>query len=792
MFLPALLAVLLWPVLSLSQQEFQSLLTEREITALLAVEDVVLGGLDGGGLLIWDADDLTNVTQLRSGQSLGGNIVSDLAYSGRYVWVATEEGGLTRIGDVGGNPSYRPYAGNLGGLDITAVAGTVIGNSERVYYAMDGSGLGLITDGLPGAIYTADQDGLLDNNINDLIFFEDVLYIATPSGVCRFADNTFTTINDGLSNVQVRTLALDPAGALVCGGAGGVFRWDPAAGSWNNLGWSQGQVTHLGSHGGALWGLSLLSGGDGRLGRYVAGSWEYPPVPDQKVTALYAGTTLWLGGRDSPAGMDASANGFAWLARWDGQDNWTVQIQDASLVYNACGVAVENDGTRWVGSFGGKAFSGIGDAGNHHFYELATVDNDSTGLFNHYANFLTMAADNAGVVYAAQYTAGIIRYDKNNDETALIHPGNSAMSGGHIVNMVVHPDGPLFMLHDWADEQKVQILLDPANWEDPANWLDVPQGGEGIGTGTGVFDVAVESRDVIWFMVEGTGLVRWDTNGLLRGPEDDLTWNDFQDDFWSGPMGDVAMSRNNLTQGMALDMAPDGSLWVGGDGVTRVTFDGNNQLILQDDYSTKIADYESGLINSAVRDLAVDRNGDLWVLNQAGLNRIAWDTDRPEIDAYFNLARYLSTPLYTQLYSTNTVTELPGGLYYRLVSSADRGILAMTASTGAVSWEVQQKAEANVGDLAGVYFYPQPFRPGRDSGLLKMAGVPADAANGDGARVEIYNLEGQLVYRNSHISEADGFWSGKNRRGLPVASGMYMLKLTWRNQVATRCLAVVR
>jgi len=788
--LSLLLSVLLVPALVSARTEFNSLMTQREVTTILAVGDVVLGGLDGGGLLIWDADSVADVTQLRSGQSLGGNHVTDLAYSGRYVWVATTDGGLTRISDVGGTPAFRPYAGNLGSLDITAVTGTVIGASERVYYAMDGAGLGLITEGLPGAIYTADQDGLLDNNINDLIFFEDELYIATPTGVCRFADNAFTTINDGLSNLEIRALALDQEGQLVCGGVGGVFRWDSGTSSWTSLGWSRGRVDHLSSNDDGLWGLSPSS--DGQLGVYSDGGWTYPELPQSSARSLHAGPELWVGGRYSPSGMNASQNGFAWFGRWDGGGSWTVNTRNASLVYNACGVAVEDDGTCWTGSFAGDAFSGVSAAGNHHFYELATAQNDSTGLFNHYANFLSIAADNTGVVYAAQYSTGIIRYDKNSDELDLIYPGNSAMSAGHVINMVVHPDGPLFMMHDWANEQKVQILLDPDNWNDPASWLDVPQGSEGIGTGTGVFDVAVESRDVIWFVVEGTGVVRWDTNGLLNGPEDDLTWDDFSDDFWTGPIGAVELSNNNLTQGVALDVAPDGSLWIGGNGVTRVTFDGNDGLILQEDYSTKTAEYESGLINGSVRDLAVDQNGDLWVLSQAGLNRIAWDTVTPEIDAFFNLGRYLSTPTFAELYSTNAVAELPGGLYYRLVASPDRSLLALTSGTGAVSWEVQEVVEQEVSDLAGVYFYPQPFMPDQDDGRLKMAGAPADAVNSDGALVEIYNLEGQLVYKNSQVSEADGFWDGRNRVGSPVASGMYLVKLTWRNQVATRSLAVVR
>ena len=52
-FLPVLLAVLLMPALVIARPDFQSMLTRREFKSLLTVEDVVLGGLDGGGLLLW-------------------------------------------------------------------------------------------------------------------------------------------------------------------------------------------------------------------------------------------------------------------------------------------------------------------------------------------------------------------------------------------------------------------------------------------------------------------------------------------------------------------------------------------------------------------------------------------------------------------------------------------------------------------------------------------------------------------------------------------------------------------
>lgn len=773
--------------------EFESLLCQREVTCLLQVGDAVLGGLDLGGLLIWDSAAPGEVTRIPAGQQLGGNQVSDMVWTGRHVWVATLDGGMTRIASPGNDPSFRPYTSNLGSLEITAVTGKVIGSSERVFYAMNGAGLGAVIDGLPGAVYTAEQDGLIDNDINDLIFLQDELFIATPSGVSRFADNTFTDVNDGLGVTEVLSLGLDPEGRLVCGVSGDVYRWNAGTETWSSLDWGSGLVQDLHSNEQGLWGFSIVGGVTGRLGLHDGNGWTYPELPRQRATCMFAGDQLWVGGRYIAEGMNSSLTGQAWFAHLDGNENWTVQTQDASLVTNAVGAALEVDGTRWVGSRTGKSFSGISAQGNTHVYQLASVENDSTGLFNQFAPILCMAADDQGLVYTAQLSAGIVRHDKNTGELDLMYPGNSGLTGRLVLNMVTHPDRSLIMMHDSADELKVQVLMDPLHWRNPASWVDVPQGvGPGIGSGSRVLDALVERNDVIWFAVDGTGLVRWDINGYSNGPDDPLTWDDFSDDGWDGPLGEIDGTNNDPSLAWALDLAPDGSIWIGGNGVTRATYDSALGLEMVEAYVGKTAAFQDGLISGTVTDLAVDLNGDCWISTSAGVNRIVHGTAEPQIDAYFNLGHYLGTSLYTALYSPNTVTELPGGILNRLVASADRRTLALTTSMGAVAWTVTERGTAASDDMAGAYFYPHPFMPSEGDGLLKLGGISADAVNSDGARVEVYNLEGQLVYRNSQVSEEEGFWSGENRLGEPVASGMYLIRLTWRDQVTTRSLAVVR
>ena len=94
--------------------------------------------------------------------------------------------------------------------------------------------------------------------------------------------------------------------------------------------------------------------------------------------------------------------------------------------------------------------------------------------------------------------------------------------------------------------------------------------------------------------------------------------------------------------------------------------------------------------------------------------------------------------------------------------------------------------------LAALFFYPNPFLPGQADGGLRLGGIGADNEAGDAAQVEIYNVEGQLVYRNRRVSADAPFWDGRNRVNKEAASGMYVVKVSWRGETAVRALSLVR
>ena len=181
---------------------------------------MVLRGLDGGGVMVTDRNDLADRPSGGPGpgsvrQQHHRHDLDRTECVGRHPRRRFDPGHRTW----NGTPTFRQYTSNLGSLDVTAVTGAVIGGSERVFYGMDGEGLGQINSGLSGNIYTADQDGLISDDVTALQMFHGDLFVGTPAGISRFANNVFTDQNTGLTSLVITTWPWTPTATC----------WPPAA-----------------------------------------------------------------------------------------------------------------------------------------------------------------------------------------------------------------------------------------------------------------------------------------------------------------------------------------------------------------------------------------------------------------------------------------------------------------------------------------------------------------------------------------------------------------------------------
>lgn len=773
--------------------DLQPLLLQRDVTALIEVGGRVFAGLDGGGLAVAPAGDLGAVEVWTAGGDLSGNNVTDLAWSGSHLWIATDGGGLTRVADPAGTPAFRQYASNLGSRDITAVTGAIVGGSERVYYGMEGAGIGQIVDGLSGNLYTAEQDGLISNTVNALQVWQGQLFIGTPVGVSRFAGNVFTDQSAGLSSPVVNDFAIDSDGNLLAATNGGVYRWNDGASTWQVVRSLGAWVTRVSCRQDETWALGIDSSGNGVMQASSGGVWRTVALPNAKCSNVFAGTDLWIGGRSQQVSGSRTLE-QAYLGRREAGDQFTLRDLRSSLARSVEGITFAPNGDAWIGHWGGAHVSRLRDGAWTYLWESASVAPDSNGIFTAGGNVLSIAAGPEGTVWVNQYGQGLLRIDAATGKVNHLTTATSGLSGPWIVNLVTHPDGPLIAMHDPGDAQKVDVLVDPVLWRNPDNWITLPLAG-GLGTGPAVWDAVVERRDVIWFAVQGVGLVRWDVNGDQAGPGDPLTWTDQSDDRWDAPVSSLAGTALNLASAVSLALGRDGTLWAGGNGVVQFTYDEDARVAkLLTAVSEKFTATSAGLVNGNVADLAVDANGDIWVATRTGLNRLHGSGRDVSVAAWIDLPNYYGSTTYQALYSANTIASLPGLTYRKIVADATGRRLLLSSDQGTVLLTVDAGGGTTDQDaLAGVFCYPNPWVGNPTTGAgLKLGGLPAGVSGDDPALVEIYDLQGELVYRDTQVVADSAFWNGTSRMGGIVQTGMYLLRVNWRGSDTTLPLAVVR
>ena len=184
--------------------------------------------------------------------------------------------------------------------------------------------------------------------------------------------------------------------------------------------------------------------------------------------------------------------------------------------------------------------------------------------------------------------------------------------------------------------------------------------------------------------------------------------------------------------------------------------------------------------------LARDRNDDLWILTENGLDRFRIDGDAVEVDSYTDLVTFGS--LDQRFYSASAIAPLPGGTYRGLASDSEGRRLALTSDLGAVMVDVPRRSDVGGDAVATAFVYPNPF-PGDDGAAsLSLGGLVIDEDNP--ARLEILNLLGQVVHRNRRLTTASNIWDGRNRLGERVASGLYVVRIEQGSAVSTRTLAI--
>lgn len=776
-----------------------TLVSAQECVALLPLDGMLYAGLSDGGIAVWNLTGDGAYARWTTREGLSSNRVTDLAAYGSAVWAATDGGGLTRITPGVGGPAFRLFT-NIGtDLSVSAVAATELAGNERVYFGLSNGGVGVISSGVPGNIVTSDgtQGGLVNDRIRDLLFVGDDLWIATDEGISRLRENAFADMSAGIGYASVACLFHDPAEGLLAGDASGVWAWDDGAETWSLLGDLGTPVLSLTAYDGDVWALAGGTGATGRLHRWDGAAWIASDLPESGALVIVGDDALWAGGsaRPLPANYKALQ---AWTAAWNGAA-WNQWTTDELLFTSVDGVAVAPDGGVWLGARGGAGFARWRDETWHQIIETADVAPDSVGLFNINGGFLDVDVLPDGEVWMTQFAAGgIIRYRPDLPDCDHLNTSTSELAGNRVLRIAHHPDGPVLLM---SDRQGVDVVIAPASWPDPASWLHLPTDNTGLGSDNVSDAVVGASPDQIWFVVKDVGLVLWDINGVAADGDAPLTWADEGDDTWAPPLASINGITFDFTGAKAVAVADDGTVWAGGgSGVVhfRVLAYADGLLEVEHLHTVRETGGSSqvGLMQGSVLDIELDRNGDLWVGHAAGLDRVKLRDGDILVDAFTGPGQYAGFGL-GAYYSPDILHGLPDGMVRELATNASGSLLVAGSEGGVVMVEIDPATTSTAGPLDRLYIYPNPLKPAEHTGLY-LGNVVAEVTGyggtflSGGAHVEIYTIEGQLVYRDAHVAADTKFWNGLNLEGNPVASGVYLARVELGGQVLVKPVTLVR
>jgi len=801
-YISVLLPILLITTAVMAQTpQFTSLPTGHVIDSAQAVGGSVYGGMAKGGLVEWNPGSESVRRFLTRSDGLGGNFVTDLAYTGVSLWVATADGGLTAMINPGSNnESLRNYSSALSSLAITSVTGLVVGSNERVYYGTQSDGIGEITGGLPGAYYT-EQNGLIDDSIDALAMNDAIVLIATPTGISRFANNTFQNFTfSNPAEERVNAMGMTEDGTIYAACERGLRRWNDELLMFEMITGGTLVFRDVAFDGNTVYAVSVNNHVFRYADEVASEIQEFPTAPDDYDQDAYSVAArngeVWVGGKADTDAMTTEAGNSSepWFG-WADRAGAEIDIFDTCIIGvpgGFDGVAFDHRNRPWFGGRSGDGLAGYTGDGWYNIYELATAANDSNGLFNHSGAVLSIAS-HEGTLWSCQFTIGGMGIEPadepgGQEEWSLHYEWGRPNQGRRYIEVATHPDGQVFFCTDGEGtdvDLAVDVLVDPEHSRDEAAWIHLTPAMVG---GNAVRAVAVERRDRIWFAVIGVGLRVWDINGEA-GPDDPLTWTDFSDDIWNPvPIRFVGDSSLDLGGTNAIVVDQRGHLWVGGAGLVEMTYDHFfDEVTLVTEWEQKDQVFVDGLLGQSVQGLGIDRNADLWALTSGGLNCLHFDEDGVvlEVDAYTDLASYFD--LDPALYSPSIIVAMPGGTYRRMAASQDGSRLAMTTDLGACMVSVPVKGDTGPADLSEAYIYPNPFPGSGGDGSLHLGGVDTDESS---AEVDILNLEGQVVAKSAGVLLDSAFWDGTNRQGRPVASGLYLVRIEHAGEVVVRTLAI--
>ncbi len=371
-------------------------LPQNSVTAIRKTGDGFIWLGTFGGLTRFDGSDFTTFTHQNT-EGLSGHRINDL-YEDRSgtLWIATQDGGLSRYDGKGFISETRPL-----GLDTNYVT-SVTGTADGTLWIGTDRGLAMVSGG--SAKILTSKDGLPDDFITAVRVAEDgAVWIGTPRGLASLRNGKISVARlpgDGKASGVI----------CLCAGGGGVM-W---AGSDRRglLKCSEnGCVQFVPGYGGkepdrsssAIWvvwrepeGSLLLGTGDGLL-RFRDGA--FSPTHDRMFSGS-AGTTVRSICGDGEGGLWVGTDGKG-LFKYHRARIWSYGRQDGLPGESVLPIVPDKDGSMLVG---------VPSAGIARFRDGAILaEPGSASLVNDAAWSLCPSRD--GSLWIGTWGGGLVRKD---------------------------------------------------------------------------------------------------------------------------------------------------------------------------------------------------------------------------------------------------------------------------------------------------------------------------------------------------------------------------------------------
>lgn len=590
------------------------------------------------------------------------------------------------------------------------------------------------------------------------VVFEDNIYLATPEGIYRTAEDNVNPDDFGNwqwlgpetgfpADYSSRTLAIFQ-GQLYFDIDSELYRWD--GGQLHTVhaepGYQMQFLTTEGAHllagyrcvSGCFRGRTFYLGSNGEEG-YIAEDCHGIPnygIEDQQ-------GRVWIADLFQPFRMVNSVQ----------QENCSFRSFDSPLSENNREIAIYNDQV-WVAAgnvdrnfsnrFNSQGFASLID-GQWTIYNRDTreelkgenKENTSEGRSDDLFDFITMAVHPInGKVYAGSYYEGLIEFD---GETMTLHnEKNSSLQNAvgdplrtRVSGLAFDEENNLWIANHSAP-RPLSVLTADGNWKN----FDITCSPNEL------HQVVVDQNGYKWIAVSNTqaGVIVFDA-GDLDNPGDDRCR------LFTATNSNLPSNNVNC---LAVDL--DGDVWAGTtEGVITFgcgsnAFDpecqGFRLIVEQDGFGAYLLDTEeiqAIAVDGANRKWVGTKNG-IFVLSPSGEEQIARFTED-------------NSPLFD-----NNIIDI--------AINPNNGEVFIGTDKGILSYRSDAVAGKRLNDK-NIVVFPNPVRPEYD-GPIAIKGLARDAD------VKITDVSGKLVFETTALG-GQAIWNGRDYNGQRVKSGVYLV-----------------